>query len=119
MTTAETGERSARQDERDRMVSRQIERRGVRSPVVLRAMREVPRHLFVPEGRRADAYNDHPLPIPASQTISQPYIVALMTELAQVGPGSRVLEIGTGSGYQAAVLAAYEKKSVNKCSHRP
>ncbi len=96
----------ARQAERDRMVRRQIEARGVRSTHVLQAMRQVPRHLFVPDARRADAYQDNPLPIPASQTISQPYIVALMTELAGVGPGSRVLEIGTGSGYQAAVLAA-------------
>ncbi len=88
------------------MVSRQIEARGVRDPHVLRAMREVPRHRFVPASERASAYDDHPLPIGHGQTISQPYIVALMTELAAVKPGDRVLEVGTGSGYQAAVLAA-------------
>ena len=88
------------------MVSRQIEARGVRDPRVLRAMREVPRHRFVPESERASAYDDPPLPIGHRQTISQPYIVALMSELANVKPGDKVLEVGTGSGYQAAVLAA-------------
>ena len=87
------------------MVSAQIESRGVRDPNVLRAMRTVPRHRFVPESQRTAAYEDHPLPIGHHQTISQPYIVALMSELAQVKPGDKVLEIGTGSGYQAAVLA--------------
>jgi len=87
------------------MVSSQIEARGVRDPVVLEAMRSAPRHLFVPEASRSGAYFDSPMPIGENQTISQPYIVALMTELLEVGPGSRVLEIGTGSGYQAAVLA--------------
>ena len=96
---------TARQDERDRMVAEQIEARGVTDPRVLAAMAKVPRHLFVPEAYRAEAYQDHPLPIGHGVTISQPYIVALMTELAQVGPGDKVLEIGTGSGYQAAVLA--------------
>jgi protein-L-isoaspartate(D-aspartate) O-methyltransferase len=90
---------------RDAMVREQIEARGVRDPEVLRAMRAVPRHLFVPESMRPFAHDDHPLPIGEDQTISQPYIVALMTELARVGPGSRVLEVGTGSGYQAAVLS--------------
>ena len=87
------------------MVTEQIESRGVRDPRVLAAMRKVPRHEFVPEEQRPHAYEDHPLPIGHDQTISQPFIVAAMTELAQVGPGTRVLEIGTGSGYQAAVLA--------------
>jgi protein-L-isoaspartate(D-aspartate) O-methyltransferase len=87
------------------MVADQIAARDVRDPAVLRAMRTVPRHELVPEGVRPEAYNDHPLPIGAGQTISQPYIVALMTELARVRPGDRVLEVGTGSGYQAAVLA--------------
>jgi protein-L-isoaspartate(D-aspartate) O-methyltransferase len=87
------------------MVDRQIEARGVRTPAVLAAMRKVPRHQFVPEELAARAYQDRPLPIGHDQTISQPYIVALMTELAAVGKGKRVLEIGTGSGYQAAVLA--------------
>jgi protein-L-isoaspartate(D-aspartate) O-methyltransferase len=94
------------QMQRDEMVSRQIEARGIKDPAVLESMRTVPRHLFVPEIARDGAYQDSPLPIGDSQTISQPYIVALMTELLEVGPGSKVLEIGTGSGYQAAVLAA-------------
>ncbi|RME67961.1 MAG: protein-L-isoaspartate(D-aspartate) O-methyltransferase [Verrucomicrobia bacterium] len=87
------------------MVEHQIAARGIRDPRVLEAMRRVPRHAFVPPDVQNLAYEDHPLPIGHGQTISQPYIVALMTELAEVGPGSRVLEIGTGSGYQAAVLA--------------
>jgi protein-L-isoaspartate(D-aspartate) O-methyltransferase len=90
---------------RARMVETQIVARGVRDPRVLAAMREVPRHLFVAEGERAHAYEDHPLPIGGSQTISQPYIVALMTELLGLPPKARVLEIGTGSGYQSAVLS--------------
>ena len=96
------------QMQRERMVSQQIEARGVKDPLVLESMRSVPRHLFVPEANRQGAYSDMPLPIGDSQTISQPYIVALMTELLEVDPGSRVLEIGTGSGYQAAVLAAMD-----------
>jgi protein-L-isoaspartate(D-aspartate) O-methyltransferase len=87
------------------MVQEQIEARGVRDARTLEAMRAVPRHAFVPEDQREYAYEDRPLPIEAEQTISQPYIVALMTELADVQPGERVLEVGTGSGYQAAVLA--------------
>lgn len=90
---------------RERMVNDQIVRRGVTNPDVLRAVRSVPRHAFVPEAHRAEAYDDHPLPIGEGQTISQPYIVALMTELLDPQPGDRVLEVGTGSGYQAAVLA--------------
>jgi protein-L-isoaspartate(D-aspartate) O-methyltransferase len=88
-----------------RMVSEQIERRGVRDPRVIEAMRRVPRERFVPEAMREHAYEDGPLPIGGGQTISQPYIVAFMTEAARVGPGAKVLEVGTGSGYQAAVLA--------------
>lgn len=88
------------------MVSEQIERRGVQDPRVLEAMRRVPRHEFVSETYRELAYDDSPLPIEDQQTISQPYIVALMTELADVQPGEKVLEVGTGSGYQAAVLSA-------------
>ncbi|HEV2846676.1 MAG TPA: protein-L-isoaspartate(D-aspartate) O-methyltransferase [Thermoanaerobaculia bacterium] len=91
--------------ERRRMVEEQIRTRGVTSPKVLAAMKTVPRHLFVPEGERANAYADRPLPIGADQTISQPYIVALMTSLLDVQPGDRILEVGTGSGYQAAVLS--------------
>jgi protein-L-isoaspartate(D-aspartate) O-methyltransferase len=88
------------------MVTTQIEARGVRDPRVLEAMRSVPRHLFVPPEYRNEAYSDHPLPVGERQTISQPYIVALMTELVGPRPGMKVLEVGTGSGYQAAVLAA-------------
>jgi len=89
-----------------RMVREQIERRGVRDPAVLRAMSIVPRHRFVPDSMRHRAYEDGPLPIGEGQTISQPYIVAFMTEAIRPRPGDRVLEVGTGSGYQAAVLAA-------------
>lgn len=92
-------------ERRARMVETQIVARGVRDPRVLAAMRKVPRHLFVEPAQRAQAYEDHPLPIPGNQTISQPYIVAIMTELLDLQPGERVLEIGTGSGYQSAVLA--------------
>jgi len=94
-----------RQEERLRMVERQIAGRDVKDKAVLEAMRNVPRHLFVPEKQAPLAYRDHPLPIGHGQTISQPYIVALMTELLGLKPGHRVLEIGTGSGYQAAVLS--------------
>ena len=92
------------------MVESQIVARGVRDPRVLAAMRKVPRHRFVDDAQRAEAYEDHPLPIPGNQTISQPYIVALMTELLELKPTSRVLEIGTGSGYQSAVLAELAKE---------
>jgi protein-L-isoaspartate(D-aspartate) O-methyltransferase len=91
--------------QRFEMVKYQIEARGIRDLRVLEAMREIPRHLFVPEPYREAAYRDSPLPIGESQTISQPYIVALMTELLELGPTDRVLEIGTGSGYQAALLS--------------
>jgi len=87
------------------MVRDQIEARDVRDPRTLRAMREVPRHEFVPPQLRGEAYADHPLPIGHRQTISQPYIVAFMTEALGLTGSERVLEIGTGSGYQAAVLA--------------
>jgi protein-L-isoaspartate(D-aspartate) O-methyltransferase len=92
--------------DRERMVATQIEARGIDDPGVLEAMRAIPRHGFVPEADRALAYTDGPVPIGRGQTISQPYIVALMTALARVGPASRALEIGTGCGYQTAVLAA-------------
>ncbi len=82
-----------------------IRGRGVTDARVLAAMTDVPRHLFVPEDERDQAYEDRPLPIGSSQTISQPYIVALMSSLLELTPGARVLEIGTGSGYQAAVLS--------------
>jgi len=92
-------------EEREEMVRGQIEARGVKDGSVLRAMREVARHCFVPRESRGEAYDDHPIPIGQGQTISQPYIVALMTDLLQVKPSDRVLEVGTGSGYQAAVLS--------------
>ena len=91
--------------DRVRMVREQIERRGVRDPRVLRAMELVPRHLFVPEAFRASAHDDGPLPIGEGQTISQPYIVAFMSEAIRPRPTDRVLEVGTGSGYQTAILS--------------
>ena len=93
------------EEKRNRMVEDQIVRRGVKSPRVLDAMRSVERHRFVPEEALAHAYDDAPLRIGHGQTISQPYIVALMTELLELRADDRVLEIGTGSGYQAAVLS--------------
>jgi protein-L-isoaspartate(D-aspartate) O-methyltransferase len=92
--------------ERQKMVEGQLRARGIRDARVLRAMEIVPRHEFVEPGYRDQAYEDHPLPINAGQTVSQPYIVALMLEILQLEPSSKVLEIGTGSGYQTAVLAA-------------
>jgi protein-L-isoaspartate(D-aspartate) O-methyltransferase len=94
-----------RQAERRRMVDDQLLGRDITSPRVLEAMRKVPRHRFIPEPQRARAYDDSAVPIGLGQTISQPYIVAFMTQALDVAPGHRVLEIGTGSGYQAAVLA--------------
>jgi protein-L-isoaspartate(D-aspartate) O-methyltransferase len=90
---------------KEAMVQNQIIKRDITDPAVLAALRKVPRHLFVPEEYRKEAYEDYPLPIGEGQTISQPYIVALMTQLLDIRPGQRVLEIGTGSGYQAAVLS--------------
>jgi protein-L-isoaspartate(D-aspartate) O-methyltransferase len=90
---------------RQQMVQRQIHNRGIRSKAILTAMQRVPRHLFMLPEYRSDAYNDQAYPIGFEQTISQPYIVALMTELLDLQPESRVLEIGTGCGYQTAVLA--------------
>jgi protein-L-isoaspartate(D-aspartate) O-methyltransferase len=95
---------------REAMVAGQIEARGVRDPGVLKAMREVPRHEFVPVELKNAAYDDRPLSIGLDQTISQPYIVAYMTEALGLKPGDKVLEIGTGSGYQAAVLASITNK---------
>lgn len=99
------GDQTNRQLERDRMVEQQIVARGVTDPAVLSAMRAVPRHRFVLENDAAEAYGDYPLSIGYKQTISQPYIVAFMTESLKLQPEDRVLEIGTGSGYQSAVLA--------------
>ncbi|MGO9020065.1 MAG: protein-L-isoaspartate(D-aspartate) O-methyltransferase [Syntrophobacteraceae bacterium] len=90
---------------RERMVETQIAARGVHDERVLEAMRKVPRHLFLDEALRDQAYSDHPLPIAENQTISQPYIVGLMTESLELNGSEKVLEIGTGSGYQSAILA--------------
>jgi protein-L-isoaspartate(D-aspartate) O-methyltransferase len=96
--------------EREALVKQTIEGRGVDDPAVLKAMRSVKRHLFVPGNSIANAYDDRPLPIGYGQTISQPYIVAYMTEVIKPKPEFKVLEIGTGSGYQAAVLAEIVKE---------
>ena len=95
---------------RMQMVQKDIQGRGVKDPKVLEAMGKIPRHLFVDESFKEKAYADHPLPIGEGQTISQPYVVALMTEALRLRPEYRVLEIGTGSGYQAAVLADIVKE---------
>jgi protein-L-isoaspartate(D-aspartate) O-methyltransferase len=95
---------------REKMVESQIKSRGVKDPRVLSTMLKVERHLFVPKELQTSAYMDQPLPIGEGQTISQPYIVALMTELLELKGGEKVLEIGTGSGYQAAVLAELAKE---------
>jgi protein-L-isoaspartate(D-aspartate) O-methyltransferase len=102
--TADSAEAPGTAAARERMVREQIEARGISEPPVLAAMRSVPRHRFVPEELASSAYSDRPLPIGDGQTISQPYIVALMTAALGLAPSDRVLEIGTGSGYQAAVL---------------
>ena len=95
---------------REQMVEQQLRARDIREPRVLEAMRTIPRHLFVPQSVRDSAYADSPLPIGYEQTISQPYIVAFMTQGLELQPSHRVLEIGTGSGYQAAVLSALAKE---------
>ncbi len=105
LSPANSSEDPAFTEARRRMVERDLRGRDIRDPRVLEVMGRVPRHLFVEPSQRNKAYADHPLPIGEGQTISQPYIVALMTQILQVQPGERVLEIGTGSGYQAAVLA--------------
>jgi protein-L-isoaspartate(D-aspartate) O-methyltransferase len=97
------------EQKREAMVTSQIEARGIKDAHVLKAMRKIERHLFIPEEMKNLAYNDTPLPIGNRQTISQPYIVALMVELANIKPDSKVLEIGTGSGYQTAILAELAK----------
>lgn len=99
----------SRDAERKRMVDEQLRARDIHSAQVLDAMLTVQRHLFVPEPQRSGAYDDSPLPIGHGQTISQPYIVAFMTQALDIAPGHRVLEIGTGSGYQAAVLGTLAK----------
>ena len=90
---------------REKMIREQLHSRGITDPRVLEAFRKVPRHLFVPKARQQEAYADHPVPIGGGQTISQPYMVALMTQLLRLQGHERVLEVGTGSGYQLAILA--------------
>lgn len=109
--------RPAMDELRARMVENQIASRGVCSPRVLEAIRRVPRHRFVAPEYEAYAYDDHPLQIGCGQTISQPYMVAVMTEMLALRPEDRVLEIGTGSGYQAAVLATLATKVVSVERH--
>lgn len=109
MITSQQGNAARRNDQkisRDRMVREQLVPRGIHDENVLAAMGAVPRHMFVAEALYAKAYEDYPLPIGFGQTISQPYVVARMSQLLEASPGMRVLEIGTGSGYQAAVLDA-------------
>ena len=106
----QTASDPSRTRERNRMVDTQLAGRDIKDARVLDAMRRVPRHRFVPEGRQAEAYDDTPLPIGDGQTISQPYIVAYMTQMIEPRATDRVLEIGTGSGYQAAVLAELVKE---------
>src|SRR2546428_3537496 len=103
-------ERGGFERERERMVEEQLVRRGITDARVLGTMRRVRRHLFVEEALRDRAYGDHPLPIGEHQTISQPYIVALMTSLLALEGGEKVLDVGTGSGYQTAVLAALARR---------
>jgi protein-L-isoaspartate(D-aspartate) O-methyltransferase len=105
MTSFNPNEKDRYVDQRKEMVDKQIKARGVKDKAVLEVMRKVLRHLFVPPDMVAPAYDDNPLPIGHGQTISQPYIVALMTELLRLKDDSKVLEIGTGSGYQTAILA--------------
>jgi protein-L-isoaspartate(D-aspartate) O-methyltransferase len=100
----------AQEVERQVRLTRSYTGKDALAPAVLKAIRDVPRHEFVPPAFQDQAYDDRPLPIGEGQTISQPYIVALMTDLAEVGPASKVLEIGTGSGYQAAVLAEFVRE---------
>ena len=103
---------------RKKMVKSQLKHRGIRSKKVLQVMLDLPRHLYVPENFRKNAYEDKPLSIECDQTISQPYMVALMTEILQIKPEDTVLEIGTGSGYQAAVLASLCKKVISIERHQ-
>jgi len=107
----------------ERMLEIQLKARGIKDEKVLKAMRKVPRHLFVPDNMKVHAYNDEPLPIGDGQTISQPYIVAYMTEVLSLKENERVLEIGTGSGYQAAILAEivdklYTVEVVSSLAHK-
>lgn len=110
IAVVESSEKDIFAAQRKAMVEQDIKARGIKDQKVLTAMLKVPRHLYVDEHLQRQAYADHPLPIGEGQTISQPYVVALMTERLRLKPGDRVLEIGTGSGYQAAVLAEIVKE---------
>ena len=102
---------------RERMVREQLESRGIRDQRLLQVMRELPRHLFIPPDMAREAYHDNPLPIGTGQTISQPYMVALMTELLALRGGEKVLEVGTGSGYQAAILGKMAREVISIEKH--
>ena len=104
--------------ERETMVERQLRRRGITEPLIVDAFRTVPREVFVDESQRQFAYGDHPLPIAAGQTISQPYIVALMIQAAELSPTDRVLEVGAGSGYAAAVMGQIAQRVVAVERHK-
>ena len=104
---------------RERMVVSQIEARGIRDARVIEALRQVPRHLFVEAAARDEAYDDRPLPIGSGQTISQPYMVAIMTATLGVEPSDRVLEIGTGSGYQTAIWPGWLGGHINRAPRGP
>jgi protein-L-isoaspartate(D-aspartate) O-methyltransferase len=108
-----------RQQERSRMVEHQLRQRGIKDPRLLAVMERVPRHRFLPDPDDPGAYDDHPLPIGQGQTISQPYMVALMTECLAPGSQDRLLEIGAGSGYQAAVLAELAAEVYSVERHEP
>src|SRR5687768_7729221 len=121
MTDAATDQRTQADEHaarRARMVTAQLRGRDITHPGVLDAMGRVPRHRFVPPGLESQAYDDNPLPIGDGQTISQPYIVAYMTQLLEPSKNDRVLEIGTGSGYQAAVMAELVTRSIRSRSFR-
>ncbi|HDP34250.1 MAG TPA: protein-L-isoaspartate(D-aspartate) O-methyltransferase [Candidatus Hydrogenedentes bacterium] len=109
----------AHREERNRMVEKQIVARNIRDPKVIAAMRKVPRHLFVAANQQQDAYLDHPVAIACDQTVSQPYMVAVMTEMLALTPTTRVLEIGTGSGYQTAILAEIAAQVYSVERHAP
>jgi protein-L-isoaspartate(D-aspartate) O-methyltransferase len=109
LPSASSTTQPAYEKKREAMVKEQIEDRGIKDKATLASMRKTPRHLFVPADQADQAYEDHPIPIGHGQTISQPYVVAYMTEIIKVNSESRVLEVGTGSGYQAAILSAIVK----------
>jgi protein-L-isoaspartate(D-aspartate) O-methyltransferase len=119
IVTVADRERDQWAEERQAMVESQLRVRGIRDPHVLSAMGRVPRHEFVAERYRNQAYEDHPIPIGAGQTISQPYIIALMLEALCLRPSARVLEIGTGSGYQTALLAELAGQVYSVERHEP